>query len=292
MARKWMELLVQVAGDRAGEVSCCLIEAGAAAVEERDAPPSCAILVTHFLLEPGAAEKYRAAESGLAELGVPRSAITIRTLQEQDWTTLSRGHFTARAYGERLWVRPPWEEAPPPEGRAVIVLDPGLAFGTGRHPTTELCLRAIDRMCAESPPHRFLDLGCGSGILGAAALKMGAGEVIALDLDPDAVSSARELARRNGLEGRMRVEAGTLEPACIGEWWGAVDFLAANIFLEPLILLAPRMAAALAPAGRGVLSGVGYEQEQALVRAVEDAGLSLRGRRQLEEWVGLEIEKP
>ncbi len=292
MPNKWMELLAQVPNDLAEDASALLIESGAAAVETRDARPGQSILVTHFRLEAGATQKLRAAEAALAGFGVAGSAISVRNIEEVDWVSRSREKFTARDYGKRIRIRPPWDESETPPGRVDIILEPSLAFGTGRHSSTHLCLLAIERMHAERPPERFLDVGCGSGILSAAALKLGAKEALGLDLDPLAVDSARNLAEVNGLSGRMRIEVGTLEPAALGDWWGQVDTLAANIFLNPLRQLAPRMSEALAPGGRVVLSGIGYEQIDALTAIVEEAGLNIRRTNRLEEWGALEAEKP
>ncbi len=292
MPRKWMELLAQVPNEVAEDASGLLIESGAAAVETRDARPGTSVLVTHFLLEPGATGKLRAAEAALSGFGVEGSAISVRNIEEADWVTQSRKKFTACNYGKRIRVRPPWDESETPPDRVDVILEPSLAFGTGRHSSTHLCLLAIERMSIERPPERFLDVGCGSGILSAAALKLGAKQALALDLDPLAVDSARSLAKANGLSGRMRVEVGTLESATLGDWWERVDTLAANIFLTPLRQLAPHMSDALAPGGRAVLSGIGYEQLGALTAAVEGAGLEVRRTSRLEEWGALEAEKP
>ncbi len=288
----WMELLAQVSETIAEEASARLIESGASAVETRDSRPGATLLVTHFRLGDGATQKLRAAEAALAGFGVAPGAIAVRNIEEVNWVALAREKFTASAYGDRLWVRPPWDEGDAPGGRETIILEPSLAFGTGRHPSTTLCLNSIERFLGERPARRFLDLGCGSGILSAAALKLGADEALALDLDPVAADTARKLAEANGLAGRMRIMAGTLEPERAGEWWGCVDLLAANIFLTPLRELAPEITEALAPGGRGVLSGIGYEQADTLAGIAEAAGLRVTGRKAIEEWAAVEIEKP
>lgn len=297
MPSPWLELIAQVPAGAAEEAAARLIEAGASAVEERPGPPGTLLLLTHFRMEPGATERLRAAEAALSAMGLGKEALTLRQAEDQNWVEKTRGFFTAQPIGERLWLRPPWENTPPPPGRAEVVIDPGMAFGTGWHPSTRLCLQAIDRLCAERPPARFLDVGCGSGILAMAALRLGAGEALALDLDPVAVESTLTAARMNGLEGRLRAGLGTLEVALLGDWAGRVELLAANIFLTPLRELMPRFAQALAPpgngqGGRGVLSGIGYEQADALAQAAEGAGLRVLRRERLEEWAALEVERP
>jgi ribosomal protein L11 methyltransferase len=287
-----MELLAQVPNTLAEDASSLLIESGAMAVETRDAREGMSVLVTHFPLEPGATEKLRAAEAALTGFGLEPSAISLRNIEEVDWVSRSREQFPSKDYGKRIRVRPPWENAETESDREEILLEPSLAFGTGRHASTHLCLLAIERMHLMRPPERFIDLGCGSGILSAAALKLGAKSALALDLDPLAVDSARNLAQQNGLANRMRVELGTLEPDVLGEWWGEVDTFAANIFLNPLREMAPRIHGALLPGGRGVLSGIGYEQTEKLSQAVEMAGLRIHRTNRLEEWAALEIEKP
>lgn len=287
----WMELLAQVPETIAEDASARLIESGASAVETRNSRPGAALLITHFRLGEGATAKLRAAEAALAEFGIAPGAIAVRNIEEVNWVALAREKFTARPYGDRLWVRPPWDEGAAPGGREVIILEPSLAFGTGRHSSTTLCLNVIERFLRDRPARRFLDLGCGSGILSAAALKLGADDALALDLDPAAADAAQKLAEENDLAGRMRVMAGTLEPETAGEWWGGVDLLAANIFITPLRELMPRIAEALAPGGRGVLSGIGYEQADTLAGIAEAAGLIVTGRKYIDEWAAIEIEK-
>ena len=184
MTKKWLELIIEVREELAEDAAASMFEAGASAVEEREGAAGASVLITHIALEDGATRKLRAIEALLAAMGVGKSAITLRNIEDQDWVAQSRGHFQGEAYGERLWVRPPWEECATPGGRIELLIEPGLAFGTGRHPSTHLALLAVERRCALNPPERMVDLGCGSGILGVAALLYGARRVTALDLDP------------------------------------------------------------------------------------------------------------
>ncbi len=292
MTKKWLELIIEVSETLAEDASARMLEAGASAVEERDGAAGASVLITHIALEDGATKKLRAIETLLANLGVGKSAITLKNIEDQDWIAQSRGHFKGEAYGERLWVRPPWDEGETPQGRVELLIEPGLAFGTGRHPSTRLALLAIERMCARNPPERMVDLGCGSGILGVAALLYGAKRVTAFDLDPKAVEETIALAERNGVEDRMTALGTTLTPTALGEWWGQVDFIAANIFLDALRELAPPTHGALATGGRSVLSGIGFEQAETLARIYEEAGFSIEHTNQIEEWASIEVIKP
>ena len=292
MKKKWLELIIEVSETLAEDAAARMFEAGASAVEEREGAAGASVLITHIALEDGATGKLRAIEALLAAMGVAKSAITLKNIEDQDWVAQSRGHFKGESYGERLWVKPPWDESEIPEGRVELILEPGLAFGTGRHPSTRLALLAIERRCTRNPPERMVDLGCGSGILGVAALLYGAKRVTAFDLDPKAVEETLVLAERNGVVDRMTALGTTLAPPALNEWWGRVDFVAANIFLDALRELAPLIHGALAPKGRGVLSGIGYEGAEALARIYEEAGFSIEHTNRIEEWASIEVVKP
>ena len=292
MKKKWLELIIEVSETLAEDASARILEAGASAVEEREGAAGASVLITHIAFEDGATQKLRSIEALLATLGVEKSAITLRNIEDQDWIAQSRGHFKGEAYGERLWVRPPWDESETPDGRVELLIEPGLAFGTGRHPSTHLALLAIERQFAGKPPERMVDLGCGSGILGVAALLYGARRVTAFDLDPKAVEETIALAERNGVGDRMTALGTTLAPGALADWWGRVDFVAANIFLDALRELAPPIHEALAPRGRAVLAGIGYEGAETLARIYEEAGFRIEKTNQIEEWANIEVIKP
>jgi len=290
--KKWLELIIEVREELAEDAAAGMFEAGATAVEERESAAGASVLITHIAFEDGATRKLRAIETLLAAMGVGKSAITLRNIEDQDWVARSRGHFKGEAYGERLWVRPPWDERETPPGRIELVLEPGLAFGTGRHPSTRLALLAVEDQCARNLPERMVDLGCGSGILGVAALLFGAKRVTAFDLDPAAIKETTALAERNGVGERMTTLGTTLTQAALDEWWGRVDFIAANIFLDALRELAPQIHGALAPGDRAVLSGIGYEGADTLARIYEEAGFRVEGTSRIEEWASVEVVKP
>ena len=188
-------------------------------------------------------------------------------LEERDWEQAYRDHFQPIECAPGLWIVPSWAE-PPAADATVIELDPGLAFGTGSHPTTALCLAWL----AANPPRgkQVIDYGCGSGILAIAALKLGARDVIAVDIDPQALEATRNNLEVNGIDpNRVQV----LDPAAMGA--SAADLLIANILAGPLIELAPRFAAMLGPGGKILLSGI-------LISQLEDIQSAYRAEFELD----------
>jgi ribosomal protein L11 methyltransferase len=175
------------------------------------------------------------------------AAASVRAVKSRDWERAWLENWRAMRFGRRLWICPTTER-PPEDPQAVVVrLDPGLAFGTGTHPTTALCLEMLDALPLEG--RAMIDYGCGSGILGIAALKLGAVHVIAVDLDPQALIATRDNAARNGVSDRLDTQ---LVPAALA----ASDYVFANILAEPLVELAPVLTAACAMGGDLFLSGI------------------------------------
>lgn len=213
-----------------------------------------------------------AIQAGLAE--VPR--FSIEEVAEQNWVQLTQSQFDPIQITDRLWIVPSWHEAPDP-GAINIELDPGMAFGTGSHPTTHLCLEWITEQVG--PGQRVLDYGCGSGILGIAAARMGAAEVLGVDIDDKALEAAAANATRNGVALRLQHSAEPLE--------ARFDRVVANILTNPLCVLAPVLAARVAPGGRLALSGV-LEPQAGQVIAAYAPYLPLRVGATREGWVRLE----
>ena len=179
----------------------------------------------------------------------------VRPVQEQDWVRLTQSQFDPVEITPEFWIVPTWHE-PPAQARQVIRLDPGLAFGTGTHPTTRMCLRWI----AGHPPagQRVLDYGCGSGILAIGAARYGAGEVDAVDIDPAAVRATGDNAEANG----VTLRAGLPEAA-----QGQYDTVLANILATPLKVLAPLLCGHVKPGGHLVLAGILERQAEELQQA-------------------------
>lgn len=224
----------------------------------------------------------------LAPLGEPG----LRAVAEGDWRDSYKAHFQAWHFGRLHWV-PIWERetfALPP-GHAVLWLDPGMAFGTGNHETTRLCCeRLVGRVAAGGPIPRVIDAGCGSGILALSAAILGAGEVAAFDLDPEAVRVSHENAFLNGLAGRVRFEVAGLADGLAGP---PADLVLANIQADVLVRHAPVLLGAVAPGGELVLSGI-LAAEGAGVRAVFAAAApewTCESRR-LGEWCDLALGRP
>ena len=207
-------------------------------------------------------------------------------MPDEDWGEGWKKDFKALDVG-RVRVRPSWIDAPPPPGSVEVVLDPGMAFGTGTHPTTSLCLAALSDLLAARPGVTVLDVGTGSGLLAIAAHKLGARRVAASDNDPVAVEVARENATRNGA-------ALELTGAAVDEIAGTFDVVVANILANVLVELAPALAARVAPGGVLLLSGILGPQEEEVRRAHVEAGLQPLGDgdRRDGEWSLLALRRP
>lgn len=207
----------------------------------------------------------QAAEAGAAMLlaqdwAAGMALQSMSPLPEQDWVRLTQSQFKPVAITPNFWVVPSWHQ-PPAAATQLIRLDPGLAFGTGTHPTTRMCLRWLARHAGASAGQRVLDYGCGSGILAIGAALMGATDIDAVDIDPAAVQATRDNARHNGVADSL-LHAGL--PDAVSGRYGVV---LANILATPLKLLAPLLAAQLAPGGHLVLAGILARQEAELLAA-------------------------
>jgi ribosomal protein L11 methyltransferase len=186
------------------------------------------------------------------------SAARIRAVADQPWERAWMADWKSTRFGARLWVCPTAAEAPAAADAVVVRLDPGLAFGTGTHPTTALCLEAVDALSWSD--RTLIDYGCGSGILCIAALKLGAAAAVGVDLDPQALLATRANAARNGVAERLVVQ----EP---GAALAPADALLANILAGPLIELRPLLAGACKPGAELVLSGILHNQLESIVAA-------------------------
>ena len=204
----------------------------------------------------------------------------VGTVADQNWVQLTQSQFDPIRVSERLWIVPSWHESPDPAA-INLILDPGMAFGTGSHPTTRLCLEWLERTV--SPGCSVLDYGCGSGILAIAAARLGAARVAGVDIDPQAVESARANAERNGVSALF---ADSAEPVA-----GEYDLVVANILSNPLRVLAPAICAHVRSGGCLALSGILREQAEEII-AIYAHWLPMEVADTREDWVCLSGVKP
>ena len=228
-------------------------------------------------LYPGDTNADDAARAIAAALGIPLASITIEPIADRVWEREWLKDFHAMRFGKRLWVAPHHETVAEP-GAIIVRLDPGLAFGTGTHPTTALCLQWLDRHI--TPGVRIIDYGCGSGILAVAAVKLGASHAYCFDIDPQALIATRDNAAANGVTERVTV-CDSAEQLPEG-----ADILVANILSGPLCALAPSFARLVGSAGALVLAGL-MEWQVPEVTQAHDAWFDMRPFAKRDDWVGL-----
>lgn len=287
----WLQIELTASAATAEQLADHLAAAGALAVsfeDEADDPvfepapgatqlwPRTAV-VGLFPADTDAPAVLRAVQQALGLPAPP--ACRMRRLQERDWVRVWMDRFHPMRFGDRLWICPTGQAPADPGPAAVsVVLDPGLAFGTGTHETTALCLEWLDGHL--QPGWDVIDYGCGSGILAVAAAKLGARQIRAVDIDPQALYATRENARKN----QVTEHIDAIEPAQLPA--RAVDCLLANILARPLIELAPRFAALVRPGGRLVLSGILHDQAAEVGAAYRD-GFDVEAPVRRGDWVRL-----
>lgn len=287
----WLEVCVETTGEGAeavAEVLSRFAPRGVALEAGPEAFGTGLVAVRAYLPADDQLPRIRRqVEEALWHLGqiLPLPTPSFRIVAETDWAEAWKQHLTVLHVGRRLVIRPSWLSYVPAPEEVVIELDPGMAFGTGTHPTTQMCLLALEETVR--PGARVLDLGTGSGILAIAAAKLGAGRVLALDTDPQAVTVARENVRRNGVADRVRVAQGSLAQAI-----GRFDVVVANILAGVLIEMAEHgLARRLTPEGQLMVAGLLLGQEEEVRNAFQKNGLVIVGRRQMEDWVALEAAR-
>ena len=219
----------------------------------------------------------------------PIGPLLERRLTEEDWTRAWRKQFKVLHIGDRVVVCPSWLKYKPRPRDVVVRLDPGMAFGTGLHPTTRMCLELLERLV--EPGIEMLDLGTGSGILAIAAAKLGVAGALALDIDPVAVKVARENVLANGTEALIEVREGSLRldnPLLTASY----HLIVANITVKPIVELAAAMMGLLRPGGLVIAGGILEDQSNEVEAAFTRLGACVREMRNVEDWRTLVLEKP
>ena len=297
----WTEIVIEIARDNAEALSDALMEAGALSVSVEDADEGTDAEQPLFG-EPGMEPEEAAWEHSrvvaLTDVDADQAAIvaaaatairlktvpafTLRPVAEQDWVRLTQSQFAPIHIGKNIWVVPSWHEAPDPEG-LILELDPGLAFGTGSHPTTRLCMEWLE---AHPSAGTVLDYGCGSGILAMVAKKLGSAVVAGVDIDPQAIESARDNAQRNNCEIEYFLPDSFATSVHATQRF---DTVVANILSSPLKVMAPMLSGRVADGGALILSGVLARQAEEVaaayapfiqlgVWAEQDGWVALHGR--------------
>lgn len=283
------ELELDTAADRAEAIERQLFELGAVSVEFGDAgdeplfepPPGAHPLWSTVRVKAIFADSLRAEIAAAALAAESPSPARLSAIVDQDWVRAGLAGLTHIHAGGDLWIVPSWEPLPDIERGVFVHLDPGLAFGTGSHPTTAMCLAAL----AEAPPQgqRVLDYGCGSGILAIAALKLGAAYALGVDIDPQALQATGSNAERNAIApGRLETAFPEAEPPAAG-----FDLILANILAAPLVALAPTLARSVRPGGRLLLAGLlDWQADEVVAAYRDDFDINIGAER--DGWVRLD----
>ena len=277
----WFEVGLPTHTERVDLVTGALAELGVLGTEVRDTSPAAAEVV--FYIE---AESARVADTLVRSLLAGRAELAgadfvVREAAPREvWTENWRSHFAPVEIGRRLAIVPPWDSAARP-GRTTLVINPGGAFGTGRHETTWLCLELVEELVR--PGMHVADVGAGSGILGIAAAMLGARSVLAVDFDPAAIDATRENAATNGVADRIVAVEAALPP--LGD--ARYDLVVANIYSDTLLAISERLTEIMAPRAKLVLSGIEAARSSELDAAFARRGLRLEEKRVRGDWAAL-----
>jgi ribosomal protein L11 methyltransferase len=301
----WLEVSLTVNGELAEAVadvlarfaySGVMMEQGVKYMDDEDAgTPTGPITVRAYLeMDDQIEETRQKLEESLYYLGriQPLPAASYKQIADQNWMEAWKQHYRPILIGERLVILPAWMESPDPD-RIAIKIDPGMAFGTGTHPTTQLCLELMEKQFGSSSSVHALssviDIGCGSGILSIAAIKLGAKTALGVDIDAGSIINARENANTNQVGDELILDVGSVQEILDGKFaFRKAPLVLANI-LAPVIvrLFDASLAALIEDKGAIILSGILQEQEQSVLEAAQAKGLRMNEREQMGDWVAM-----
>ena len=305
----WLEVSMTVDGELAEAVadvfarfaySGVMMEQGVKYNHAEDAgTPTGPITVRAYLeVNEQTEETRQKLEESLFYLGMiqPLPVAVYKQIADQNWMEAWKQHYKPILIGERLVILPAWMDSPEPS-RVAIKIDPGMAFGTGTHPTTQLCLELMEEWFNQSKirdqSKTVIDIGCGSGILSIAALKLGAKQVLGVDIDTESITNSRENATTNRVGDELILGVGSVQEILDGKFaFKKAALVVANI-LAPVIvrLFDARLADLMEDEGAIILSGILFEQEQSVIEAGQAKGLKMNERRQLGDWVALQMSR-
>lgn len=269
----WLQISIHTTHNHAQQAEDTLLQYGACSVTLKDAadnpilePAPGETPIWQDIIATGLFSDVENQKSLLANISETLTgnefSISTEILEDQNWTRSWMDHYQAMQFGERLWVCP-WHIDPPEPDATNLRLDPGLAFGTGTHPTTSLCLKWLDQHIKQ--PDSLLDFGCGSGILAIAALLLGLKQADGVDIDPQALEASLANAKANQVEDRLQLYSAEEFSAKHGQQ--QYEVVVANILSGPLVELAPTLAGHTLPGGDVVLSGILAEQAESIIEA-------------------------
>jgi len=319
----WLEVSLTVNGELAEAVadvlarfaySGVMMEQGVKYTNDEDAgTPTGPITVRAYLeVDDQLEDTRRKLEESLYYLGriQPLPAASYKQIEDQNWMEAWKQHYHPILIGKRLVIVPAWMESPEPS-RVAIKIDPGMAFGTGTHPTTQLCLELMERAILDIRDSkneggdaanasqisnieiRVIDVGCGSGILSIAAIKLGAKSALGVDIDPGSIVNARENANTNGVGDELILGVGSVQEILEGKFaFSKAPLVVANILAPVIIrLFDAGLADLIEDDGVIVLSGILQEQTQSVIEAGKAKGLRMNERRQMRDWVALMMSR-
>lgn len=301
---RWIEVTLRVDGEAAEATAGVLQRYGYQGVavehegippdklDEDQIPPATTLAVKAYIPEDEQSEglkKQLEDALGYMNMMYPMPTPSYKIVEEADWAEAWKAHYHPVRIGKRLLIRPLWTEVELQPNDVEIALDPGMAFGTGTHPTTQLCLEATEDLLV--PGAQVLDLGTGSGILAIAAAKLGAAHVLALDNDAIAVEAAIENAEQNGAAAKITVQEGSLETV-VGSA-RRFDLILVNILARIIIqMCSQHLGEVVRPGGLAIFSGIIVEQADDVEAALRSTGLQPYARRVQGDWVVIEARRP
>ena len=296
-AERWLRVAVSVPTEAVEVVSYFLVELGSVGIAEGewqpDTPPPAWTLVQGFfsanqdssVLLASLTKRLRSIATEYP--GLVTCVPACATISSATWQDHWKTHFPPLPVGQRLLILPPWEVRPARSERAVIEINPSMAFGTGHHATTHTCLEALEALCnAYGPPARALDLGTGSGVLAIALAKLGVPSVWATDIDPVALEEARKNARVNGIETAIHIS-----PASLNELPAPFQLVIANLFASTLIASYPALTQILTCSGHAILSGIQSDQATSVLEAFSAPDWTLVEHRSKDDWATLVLRR-